>query len=450
MGAHACIRGVKHGGGQAAAGEVEVIQYADDTLLLLRADSSQLRRARWILESFSRATGLAINFAKSAFVPIHVPEEGTRSLAAIFGCPLASFPQKYLGLPLTAMKLHVRDLDHLVVKLEKRAPGWKGSLLPSGGHLVLIDAVLSALPSHAMFVILLHGTTVEHADRPHRTMLWKDGLNALVMTTKSPGVTPWTRWVRRWYGDFGIAQAPSALDTPIWRTFKKVFALYCHLTVVAAGSGATVSFWLDNWHKAGPLFACLPALFSHCTQPEVTIANALRPADLSLQLQPRLTVVATAELAVITAVLRELRLTGGADVRTLPGSGTFRSSDVYKLLLISGVSLPLNDVNWDNFAPTKVRIFFWIARHGNTRTRAFLYRLCCLPTVACPFCSAPEDLQHLLFSYPRLGPLRAALGVPVAAVADDLDGICEVVGAQTTHLPPTARHTLILLILWIV
>jgi hypothetical protein len=39
-------------------------------------------------------------------------------------------------------------------------------------------------------------------------------------------ITPWARWVRRWYGEFGIAQAPSALDTPIWRTFKKVFALY--------------------------------------------------------------------------------------------------------------------------------------------------------------------------------------------------------------------------------
>jgi hypothetical protein len=103
-----------------------VIQYADDTLLLLRADASQLQRACCILESFSRATGLAINFVKSAFVPIHVLEEDARSLASIFGFPLASFPQKYLGLPLTAMKLRVCDLDHLVIKLEKRAPGWKG------------------------------------------------------------------------------------------------------------------------------------------------------------------------------------------------------------------------------------------------------------------------------------------------------------------------------------
>ncbi|KAK1644110.1 hypothetical protein QYE76_061915 [Lolium multiflorum] len=55
--------------------------------------------------------------------------------------------------------------------------------------------------------------------------------------------------------------------------------------------------------------------------------------------------------------MREVRLAGGIDARSLPGGGAFRSSDVYNLLLISGVSLPLNNVNWDNFAPTKVRIF---------------------------------------------------------------------------------------------
>jgi hypothetical protein len=263
-------------------------------------------------------------------------------------------------------------------------------------------------------------------------------------------ITPWARWVRRWYGEFGIAQAPSTLDTPIWRTFKKVFALYRQLTVVATGSGVTVSFWLDNWHNAGPLFARLPALFSHCTQPTISVADALRASGLLLPLQPRLAAVAEMELDVVSAAMREVRLAGGIDARSLPGGGAFRSSDVYNLLLISGVSLPLNNVNWDNFAPTKVRIFFWIARHGNTRTRAFLHRLGCLASDACPFCSAPEELHHMLFSCPRLGPLRAALGVPATAVANDLEGICDIFGAPIIHLHDATRHTAILLVLWIV
>jgi hypothetical protein len=107
-------------------------------------------------------------------------------------------------------------------------------------------------------------------------------------------------------------------------------------------------------------------------------------------------------------------------------------------------------VNWDNFAPTKVRIFFWIARHGNTRTRAFLHRLGCLASDACPFCSAPEELHNMLFSCPRLGPLRAALGVPATAVANDLEGICDIFGAPMIHFHDATRHTAILLVLWIV
>jgi hypothetical protein len=39
-----------------------VIQYADDTLLLLHAGEDQILRAKELLSSFSRATGLQINF----------------------------------------------------------------------------------------------------------------------------------------------------------------------------------------------------------------------------------------------------------------------------------------------------------------------------------------------------------------------------------------------------
>jgi hypothetical protein len=39
-----------------------VIQYADDTLLLLRANEDQIIRAKELPDSFSSATGLQINF----------------------------------------------------------------------------------------------------------------------------------------------------------------------------------------------------------------------------------------------------------------------------------------------------------------------------------------------------------------------------------------------------
>jgi hypothetical protein len=151
-----------------------VIQYADDTLLILRAGRSQVRRLKTILDLFSQATGLHINFHKSTFVPVGgVPGDLASELAGILGCPVSSFPQTYLGLPLSDHKLPASALDFLSIKISKRIPGWRTSLLPIGGRLTLTNAVLSALPSFAMSVLPIPKGALVKMDRPRRAMFWK-------------------------------------------------------------------------------------------------------------------------------------------------------------------------------------------------------------------------------------------------------------------------------------
>ena len=79
-----------------------VIQYADDTLIILRGDTQQLQRLKDILVSFSSFSGLHINFDKSTFIPMHVSDEDAQIMASTLGCSISSFPQPYLGLPLSA------------------------------------------------------------------------------------------------------------------------------------------------------------------------------------------------------------------------------------------------------------------------------------------------------------------------------------------------------------
>lgn len=50
-----------------------VLQYADDTLIVMRAEVGVVRRLKGILDDFVAATGLVINFNKSTIVPMHVP-----------------------------------------------------------------------------------------------------------------------------------------------------------------------------------------------------------------------------------------------------------------------------------------------------------------------------------------------------------------------------------------
>lgn len=167
-----------------------------------------------------------------------------------------------------------------------------------------------------------------------------------------------------------------------------------------------------------------------------------------LPLRPRLSSQASVDLAALRRMVRRPR-PGAPDIRFI-SSGVRPSAGVlYGLLHSRGPDLPLADRNWLNFAPRKVQVFFWIARHGNTRTCAFLHRLGCLDSSACPFCpSAREDLPHLFFDCERLSPLWRAVGVTSLPGAGSFDSLCSSVIDSLRLLPPMAAHTALLLLLW--
>lgn len=52
-----------------------VLQYADDTLLLIKGEVQQVQIIKRILDAFSAYTGLQINFSKSTLVPINMPRD---------------------------------------------------------------------------------------------------------------------------------------------------------------------------------------------------------------------------------------------------------------------------------------------------------------------------------------------------------------------------------------
>ncbi|KAK1605523.1 hypothetical protein QYE76_029196 [Lolium multiflorum] len=239
---------------------------------------------------------------------------------------------------------------------------------------------------------------------------------------------PWPRWVRRWYGANGISEHPSPLDTPSWRSFKRVFVVYRAITNVRFGNGASTSFWFDNWHAAAP---SSPA--SQAADPSYRVVHHSGRASAYRWRSSR-----------NRASRQPPRL-------SCPGGGAaFSASGAYRIIKTSGAVLPLAEHNWSNFAPLKVKVFFWIARHGNTRTRALLHRHGILSTARFPFYNDDEDLLHLFFKCPRLAPWFAGLGAHAAASAADLDEGCELLAAAHHGLVPMVRCTLVLLTLWIV
>jgi len=149
-----------------------VLQYADDTLILTKGDVESMVALRSLLDEFSCATGLTINFHESTFVPLHVQPNTTSLMADALGCPLSNFPQTYLGLPLLTWKLRASYYQPLVDSFDRYLAGWKAKLLSSGGRVVLINAVLGCLPIYHMSSILLPKRVRETLDAKRRAFLW--------------------------------------------------------------------------------------------------------------------------------------------------------------------------------------------------------------------------------------------------------------------------------------
>jgi hypothetical protein len=109
-----------------------IIQYADDTLLIMEGDPRQLFFLKTLLQNFSDSTGLRVNYTKSMMLPINISEERLELLARTFGCSKGSLPFTYLGLPLGTTKPKVQDFLPLVNKCEKRLGGISSMLSQAG------------------------------------------------------------------------------------------------------------------------------------------------------------------------------------------------------------------------------------------------------------------------------------------------------------------------------
>jgi hypothetical protein len=98
---------------------------------------------------------------------------------------------------------------------------------------------------------------------------------------------------------------------------------------------------------------------------------------------------AVAELSFMRSQLCLLRLAPGVDRRIVSfgASEEFRTGDVYRMLHASGSVVPNPGLNWENFVPPQVHVFFWILRLGKTRTHTHLFCLGCVSSPTLPLLS---------------------------------------------------------------
>lgn len=87
------------------------------------------------------------------------------------GC-LPGFPQTYLGLPLSNVKLNLSAFAPLISKADRRLAGWQAALLNHQARLVLVNSVLDGLTTYLMQALVLLLGIIDKLDSRRRAFLW--------------------------------------------------------------------------------------------------------------------------------------------------------------------------------------------------------------------------------------------------------------------------------------
>jgi hypothetical protein len=115
-----------------------IVQYADNTLIILPAYAYRLFLVKGLLRSFTDSTCLKVNFNKSFLVPINIASDKADHLAKTIACSVASMPVTYLGLPLGTTRPSVEEFFPLVSKIERRMMALS-KLLSYQGRIILVN-----------------------------------------------------------------------------------------------------------------------------------------------------------------------------------------------------------------------------------------------------------------------------------------------------------------------
>lgn len=141
---------------------------------MLPADPEQLLHLKSLLDVFATSTGLRVNFHKSNLFPINVDDAQANLLAGAIGCQLGQMPFTYLGLPLGTTRPSVQEFLPILNKIEKRISGIN-SLLSYSGRLIMVNSVLSALPTFYLCTLRVPISTIEQIDKYKKHFLWDKG-----------------------------------------------------------------------------------------------------------------------------------------------------------------------------------------------------------------------------------------------------------------------------------
>ncbi|XP_074267269.1 uncharacterized protein LOC141590593 [Silene latifolia] len=151
------------------------LMFADDLLMFCRGNAHSMVLLLRAFSAFSNASGLKMNPQKSCAYFSGVQSGLKHDILSISGFLEGTLPFKYLGVPITAGRLKIKDCASLIDKIVNRVRSLGAKKLSFAGRLTLVSSVLSTMHTYWASMFVLPQGVIKRVDAICRNFLWEGG-----------------------------------------------------------------------------------------------------------------------------------------------------------------------------------------------------------------------------------------------------------------------------------
>ncbi|CAK8537008.1 unnamed protein product [Lathyrus sativus] len=124
---------------------VDLLQFADDTLIVGEGTWKHVWAIKAVLRAFELVSGLGINYHKSKLIGVNISSNFLDAASFVLSCRKEDSSVNFLGIPIGSNPRKASTWNPLLLKIKKRLLGWKNRFLSLGGRITLLKSVLCSL-----------------------------------------------------------------------------------------------------------------------------------------------------------------------------------------------------------------------------------------------------------------------------------------------------------------
>ncbi|KAL5703068.1 hypothetical protein ACHQM5_028204 [Ranunculus cassubicifolius] len=428
---------------------VPILQYADDTLILIEGVLEDALNLKEIMGWFSAMSGLEVNYNKSVLYQINDVTDWELIVQG-WECKIGVLPDLYLGMPLGSKFKSKVVWDPLLSRLREQLATWKRRFLSKGGRLILIQSTLLGLPTYLLSLLVIPNSVAEEIERLIRNFLWGNtdlkkkfslvaweevclpkqwgglGLRKILelncallckwlwLFSREPNKL-WVRVISEKFslekGGWFTKLRREPYGCSMWRGIMRYKNVFEKLVRFSVGKGDRVRFWEDCWCLDVPLAVKYEGLYELSRYKGAFIKDCAPIVELTvdwnLGLRRRLPDHLVEKLAELLELLGCYSIVGFDHDQMLweDGSKPLMVKTMVKCLTLDRLqekqlgifNFPDRRV-WLNELPTKVSFFVWSLLRLAVLTQDKLQRRGFALANRCVFCKENEESAlHLFF-----------------------------------------------------